>query len=79
LLPESSPDANTAALDTIVATLQLPTVFDLNHLLKVKALQTVKDHPLFGLLRILLYGDLAQYKEWQAANTSTIDEFGLHT
>ena len=77
-LPETSPDAKTAALDTIVATLRLPTVFDLNHLLKVKALQTVKDHPLFGLLRILLYGDLAQYKRWEVANTSTISDFGMY-
>ncbi|KAF8313156.1 uncharacterized protein EI90DRAFT_3144149 [Cantharellus anzutake] len=77
VLPDGSSEAEQAAIDVIIAALRLPTVFDLNKLLKTSRLEIVKDRPLFALLRIIAQGDLKDYKQWESGNQQVLSKSGL--
>ncbi|KAH7343459.1 hypothetical protein B0J17DRAFT_642429 [Rhizoctonia solani] len=73
----SSPNALEASTRVIASAVSEPSIFELDTLLRVDAIQAAKDHPLFALLKVFTSGDLAQYHEWEASHGSTLSEFGM--
>jgi translation initiation factor 3 subunit M len=72
----SSPKALEASTRVISSVVSEPSIFELDSLLRVGALQAAKEHPLFALLKVFASGDLAQYHEWESSHGSTLSEFG---
>ncbi|KAF9236231.1 hypothetical protein BU15DRAFT_77205 [Melanogaster broomeanus] len=76
-LPPSSPESRTAAVDTIVAALRLPTVFDFDALYNLDAVIAVKDHELWPLLHIFLNNGLPEFCAWADSHAAVLDSYQL--
>jgi len=76
-LPSSSQEVQAAALILIASALRLPTIFDFDPLLKLKAVLAVKDHELFGLLQIFLNNGLSEFKSWVSGHPETLELYKI--
>lgn len=73
----SSEQSRTAAIDTIAAALQLPSIFDFEALCKFEAVVAVKDHKLYSLLQIFLNDGLSEFRPWADSNSAVLDAHQL--
>jgi len=76
-LDSSSPEAHTAAIDAIAASLASPQVLDFDSLFKLDAVLAVKDHPLFELLQVFVNGGLSDFNEWLSSHIEVVEQRGL--
>ncbi|KAG0702392.1 hypothetical protein DFH29DRAFT_921438 [Suillus ampliporus] len=76
-LPTSSPDGQSAAIDAIALALRLPSLFDLDPLLKLDAVVAAKDHELFLLLQVFLNGGLPEFCSWLESHPSVPEKYEL--
>lgn len=73
ILPSSSPEARSAAIDAIVAALGIPTVFDFDTLYNLDPIIAVRDHGLFSLIQIFLRNGLSEFRAWLDSNPTLLE------
>ena len=78
LLPPSSPEAQSAAIDAVASALRLPNFFNFDSLFRVDAVVAAKGHELFSLLQIFLNDGLAQYQQWASSHPDAFSKYGTH-
>ncbi|KAI0065733.1 PCI-domain-containing protein [Artomyces pyxidatus] len=78
-LDSSSPDYQSAAIDTIAIALSDPSIFDFDALFKLDAVVAAKSHPLFQLLQVYLNGGLEELKAWQSSHSGEAEKYGLES
>ncbi|KIJ13258.1 hypothetical protein PAXINDRAFT_136201 [Paxillus involutus ATCC 200175] len=76
-LPPSSPESQSAAVDTIAAALRLPAVFDFDALYNLDAVIAVKDHELFPLLQIFLNNGFPEFSAWADSHSDVLESYQL--
>jgi translation initiation factor 3 subunit M len=76
-VPPSSPESRSAAVDTIVAALRLPSIFDFDALYNLDAVIAVKDHELFPLLHIFLNNGFPEFRAWADGHSAVLDSYQL--
>jgi len=74
-LPSSSPESRSAAIDTIVAALRIPTVFDFDTLYNLDPIIAVRDHELFPLIQIFLRNGLPEFREWVDGHVAVLESY----
>lgn len=72
-LPSSSPESRSAAVDTIVAALRIPTVFDFDTLYSLDPIIAVGDHELFPLLQIFLKNGIPEFRAWTDDHSAVLE------
>ncbi|KAI9574292.1 hypothetical protein HD554DRAFT_2046049 [Boletus coccyginus] len=78
-LPSSSPESRSAAIDTIVAALRIPTVFDFDTLYNLDPIIAVRDHELFPLIQIFLKNGLPEFREWVDGHGAVLETYQLES
>jgi len=76
-LPSSSPESRSAAVDTIVAALRIPTVFDFDTLYSLNPIIAVRDHEIFPLIQIFLRNALPEYRAWADSHAALLETYQL--
>ncbi|TFY82705.1 hypothetical protein EWM64_g1301 [Hericium alpestre] len=72
-----SPEAHSAAIDLIAASLSSSTIFDFDSLFKIDAIVAQKDHELFQLLQIFVNNGVEELKAWQASHPGAAENYAL--
>ena len=75
VLPPSSQEAQSAAVEAIASALRLPTIFDFDPLFKLDAILNITTHELYGLLEIFLNNGLSEFKAWQSNHSGVLEKF----
>ncbi|KAF8622133.1 hypothetical protein AX15_007264 [Amanita polypyramis BW_CC] len=78
LLPESSPDAEAAAVNIISDALRLPTILDFDPLFKLHAVVAVKDNELFSLLQLFVNNGLEEFRAWLGSHPGVIEKYSVY-
>ncbi|KAF8548255.1 hypothetical protein OG21DRAFT_1423411 [Imleria badia] len=76
-LPSSSPESRSAAIDTIVAALRIPTVFDFDTLYNLDPIIAVRDHELFPVIQIFLRNGFPEFRAWADAHAAVLESYQL--
>ncbi|KAH0840248.1 hypothetical protein J3R83DRAFT_1255 [Lanmaoa asiatica] len=76
-LPSSSPQGRSAAVDTIVAALRIPTVFDFDSLYNLDPIIAVRDHEVFPLIQIFLRNGLPEFQAWADGHPTLFETYQL--
>ncbi|KAF8559437.1 hypothetical protein OG21DRAFT_1431600 [Imleria badia] len=76
-LPSSSPESRSAAVDTIVAALRIPTVFDFDKLYNIDSIIAVRDHELFPLVQIFLRNGFPEFRAWVESHSAVLETYQL--
>jgi hypothetical protein len=74
-LPSSSPESRSAAIDTIVAALRIPTVFDFDTLYNLDPIIAVRDHELFPVIQIFLRNGFPEFRAWADAHAAVLESY----
>lgn len=74
-LPSPSSECRSAAVDTIVAALRIPTVFDFDTLYNLDPIIAVRDHELFPLLQIFLRNGLLEFRAWADGHSALLETY----
>lgn len=74
-LPSSSPQSRSSAVDTIVASLRIPTIFDFDTLYNLDPIIAVRDHELFPLLQIFLKSGLPEFRAWVDDHSTLLETY----
>ncbi|KAF8836001.1 hypothetical protein BDN67DRAFT_911957, partial [Paxillus ammoniavirescens] len=75
--PPSSPETQSAAVDTITAALRLPTIFNFDALYDLDAVIAVKDHELFLLLQVFLNNGFPEFSTWADSHSAALESYQL--
>ncbi|KAG6373798.1 hypothetical protein JVT61DRAFT_5943 [Boletus reticuloceps] len=76
-IPSSTPESRSAAIDTILAALRIPTVFDFDTLYNLDPIIAVRDHELFPLIQIFLKNGLPEYRTWVNDHSALLETYRL--
>jgi len=77
ILPSSSPECRSAAVDAIAAALRIPTVFDFDSLYNLDPIVAVRDHELFPLIQIFLRNGLPEFQAWVDTHSAILETYQL--
>ena len=74
-LPPASPESRSAAVDTMVAALRIPTIFEFDTLYNLDPIIAVRDHELFPLIQIFLRNGLPEFREWTNNHSAVLETY----
>lgn len=77
--PESIKASKLHGTKLIALSLSDPELFNMESILRLKAVQALKSEKCFELLSVFQEGNLHKYNEWASANASVLEELSLDT
>jgi len=75
IVPPSSQEAQSAAIEAVASALRLPTILDFDLLYNLEAVLRLKNHELFDLLQIFMNGSLSDYKAWEVNHPGALEKY----